>query len=259
MQNQPNLGAIFLADWNIHSTNATITINTTSVHSLPILLSSLDNEKAKLLGSNITMVTTTKPFNTAVPQFQSSRFASTFLIGFSVIFTPIGFAAQLVKDCKIGFKRQLVVMGMKNYAYWIACFMADYSFYIFVALASIICVQAFQVESLSSSAFPAFCVLIFLNQVMENSIDVLDVQLACSYCNLLSIQLPIHQSRDCISSWNFDISILCNDSCHCCSNIVWNQHRFKKYCHDNSLRCKCRRPSLHSHGNSQFYIPITYH
>ena len=96
--------------------------------------------------------------------FDSNQFASTFLIGFSILFTPVGFITALVKDNSTGYKRQLVVMGLKNAAYWISCFITDISMFLTISIASFILTWGFNI-GYAGSAFPVFVIIILECQV----------------------------------------------------------------------------------------------
>lgn len=58
----------------------------------------------------------------------------------------------------------LVVMGMRNSAYWLSAFLTDWSQYILVAIATFICVGAFDI-AYSGEAYGSFVLIVLLNQV----------------------------------------------------------------------------------------------
>jgi 4-hydroxybenzoate polyprenyltransferase len=89
------------------------------------------------------------------------------LVGFSILFTPVGFISALVKDNSTGYKRQLVVMGLKNSSYWLSCFLTDISTYLTISIAAFIFTWAFNI-GYAGAAFPAFVVIILLSQVRKN-------------------------------------------------------------------------------------------
>jgi hypothetical protein len=123
------------------------------------------------------------------PHVQTSifRYTSTFLLGYSVLFTPVGFMTAIVKDCQTGYKRQLVIMGLKNRfvhagetyknfnlhwycsAYWLASFLTDWSLSMFVAVNLFIAVAAFKI-GFAGAAFAAFVAIVLTNQVWIRTI-----------------------------------------------------------------------------------------
>eukprot|EP01114_Cavostelium_apophysatum_P013017 TRINITY_DN3066_c0_g1_i2.p1 TRINITY_DN3066_c0_g1~~TRINITY_DN3066_c0_g1_i2.p1 ORF type:complete len:1610 (-),score=443.90 TRINITY_DN3066_c0_g1_i2:33-4862(-) len=157
-----HIGGLYIDDWQAAAVNVTFTFNDTAVHSLPLLMNVLTNAQLKQFGANVSM--SIKSLEKESLNFDVSRFAATFLIGFSIIFTPVQFTAALVRDCKVKFKRQLAMMGMKVGAYWCSAFLTDSLFFTCISVSTFIIVLGFK-TTFAGTAFGAFAVVIILSQL----------------------------------------------------------------------------------------------
>jgi hypothetical protein len=103
----------------------------------------MSNAHIKQMDSASSIQVSYTPLGAAPPAFNGGNFASAFMLGFAILFTPIIFISQLVRDTQYGYKRQLVVMGMRNVAYWLSCFATDLSFYLLISITAYVSMSYF--------------------------------------------------------------------------------------------------------------------